>query len=301
MANVLISGGNGIIGESLTKGLQERGFEVAILSRERSKNQQFPTYIWDIKKTEIDKEAIAVADYIVHLSGANIGAKRWTKKRKQQIIESRIKSGQLIFDETRKQNKNLKAFISASASGYYGAITSDKILSETDPPGDDFLGQTCREWERVADKFVDLGIRTVKIRTGVVLTKRGGALSKMIIPIRKGFGSALGNGKQYLPWIHIDDLCNIYIRAIEDSQMLGAYNAVAPEHLTNKAFTQSLADILNKSLWFPNIPTFVMKILFGKMSDILLQGSRISAERIQATGYKFLFPSLKSALKQLIH
>ena len=301
MATVLISGGKGLIGNHLCKRLQERGYEIAILSRARSKEKQILTYIWDIDKFEIDKEAIATADYIVHLSGTSIGEKRWTTKRKQQIVESRIKSGQLIFDEVRKQNKNLRAFISASAIGYYGAVTSNKVFSETDPPGDDFLGQTCRDWEHAADRFKDLGIRTVKIRTGVVLTKRGGVLQKMMIPIKTGFGSAIGSGKQYLPWIHIDDLCDIYIKAIEDAQMNGAYNAVAPEHLTNKAFAQSLANTLKRTLWFPNIPAFVMKLIFGKMSEILLKGSRVSSKKIQAAGYKFLFPTLEDALKQLLH
>lgn len=300
MATVLITGGTGLIGETLTKSLQERGFEVAILSREKSLNRQIPTYSWDINKTEIDKEAIAAADYIVHLSGANIGAKRWTKKRKQIIVESRIKSGQLIFDEVTKQNKKLKAFISASAVGYYGAVMSDRIFNETDPPGDDFLGQTCSDWERVADRFAELGIRTVKIRTGVVLTKQGGALSKMLVSIKSGFGSPIGTGKQYMPWIHIDDLCGIYIKAIEEVQMVGAYNAVAPEHITNKVFTQKAAKILNRPLWVPNIPSFFMKLVFGKMSEILLQGSRVSAEKIQTAGYRFLFPGIESALNQLL-
>ncbi len=300
MSTVLITGGTGLIGEQLSKRLKDRGYEVAILSRARSKEDQLLTYIWDINKFEIEKEAIATADFIIHLSGASIGEKRWTTKRKQEIIDSRIKSGQLIFNEIRKQNKNLNAFISASAIGYYGITTSNKIFRETDPPGDDFLGRICGEWEQVADGFKNIGIRTVKIRTGVVLTKRGGALSKIIIPIKTGFGSAMGTGKQYLPWIHIDDLCDIYIKAIEDTQLIGAYNAVAPEHLTNEEFTQTLATILKKPLWFPNIPAVVMKTLFGEMSEILLQGSRVSAEKIQTTGYKFQFPSLEGALKQLM-
>lgn len=301
MSTVLITGGTGLIGAHLTKMLTDRGYEVAILSRARSKVGQTPTYIWDLNKFEIEKEAIANADYIIHLSGSNIGEKRWSSKRKQQIVDSRIRSGQLILDEVEKQNKNLKAFISASAIGYYGTTTSNRIFHEMDPAGDDFLGRTCREWEMVAEGFKNIGIRTVKIRTGVVLTKRGGALSKIIVPIKTGFGSALGTGKQYMPWIHIDDLCGIYIKAIEDSQMIGAYNAVAPEHLTNKEFTQTLASILKKPLWFPNIPAVIMKTLFGEMSVILLQGSRVSAEKVQTTGFKFQFPSLEGAFKQLIH
>lgn len=301
MAKVLITGGTGLIGNHLCTRLMENGYEIAILSRGISKDEQIRTYSWDLDKFEIDEEAIASADYIINLSGTSIGEKRWTKKRKQQIIESRIKSGQLIFDEVRKQNKNLRAFISASAIGYYGAVTSNSIFSETDPPGEDFLAQTCRDWEHAADRFMNVGIRTVKIRTGVVLTKRGGALAKMMLPIKAGFGSAIGSGKQYLPWIHIDDLCDIYIKAIEDVQMYGAYNAVAPEHLTNKAFTQSLAHTRKRTLWFPNIPAFVMKLIFGNMSVILLKGSRISSKKIQGAGYEFLYPSLDSALKQLMH
>lgn len=301
MAKVLITGGTGLIGNHLCTRLMENGYEIAILSRGISKDEQIRTYSWDLDKFEIDEEAIASADYIINLSGTSIGEKRWTKKRKQQIIESRIKSGQLIFNEVRKQNINLKAFISASAIGYYGSITSDRIFDETDPPGNDFLGQTCRDWENTANKFNDVGIRTVIIRTGVVLTNQGGALSKMIVPIKAGLGAALGTGKQYFPWIHIDDLCNIYIKAIEDSQLTGAYNAVAPEHLTNKEFTRSLADNLGKRLWLMNIPAFVMRLIFGKMSEILLKGSRVSSEKIQAAGYKFQFPGLESALKHLIH
>jgi uncharacterized protein (TIGR01777 family) len=301
MSTVLITGGTGLIGKKLSKKLTDRGYDVAILSRARSKEEQLLTYIWDINKYEIEKEAIATADFIIHLSGSGIGEKRWTAKRKQEIIDSRVKSGHLIFDEIKKQNKNLKAFISASAIGYYGTATSNKIFYETDPAGDDFLGRTCREWEQVVDGFKNMGIRTVRIRTGVVLTKRGGALSKIIIPIKAGIGSAIGTGKQYIPWIHIEDLCGIYIKAIEDTQMNEAYNAVAPEHLTNKEFTKILATILKKHLWFPNIPAVVMKILFGEMSEILLQGSRVSAKKIQTTGFRFRFPSLECALKQLLH
>jgi uncharacterized protein (TIGR01777 family) len=301
MATVLITGGSGLIGRNLSRRLQERGYEIAFLSRTTGKDQHIPTYIWDIDKSEIDAESIASADYIIHLSGTNIGAKRWTDKRRQQIVDSRVRSAELIFDAVKNQDKKLKAFISASATGYYGAVTSDEIFRESDQPGNDFLGRICREWEQVADRFQELGIRTVKLRTGVVLTKEGGALSKMSLPVKAGVGSALGTGKQYLPWIHMDDLCGIYLKAVEDTQMAGAYNAVAPEHVTNKKFTQSLAKILKRPFWFPNVPSFVLKMLFGRMSVILLEGSRVSAEKIQKAGYRFLFPHAESALKQIMH
>lgn len=299
MATVLISGGTGLIGKHLSNSLRERGYQVAILSRSGKKDLQNLHFTWDINKGEIDQEAIARADYIIHLAGVSVGDKRWTNSRKQQIIESRIKSGALIFDEVKKQNKDLKAFISASAIGYYGTLTSEKVFIETDPPANDFLGQTCKQWEDVADKFSATGIRTVKIRIGVVLSERGGALSKMAMPVKYRFGSALGSGKQYIPWIHMDDLLEIYIKAIEDLEMKGAYNAVAPEHITNKEFTQTISSILKRRLWFPKIPAFVLKILYGQKSAIILKGSRVSSQKIHDAGYKFLHPGLEGALKHL--
>lgn len=300
MATVLITGGTGLVGRHLCKRLQEKGYDVSILGRTRKQKAAIPTFTWDLNEKKIEKEAIDTADYIIHLAGANIGDKRWTAKRKQLILDSRVKTGQLIFSKIKEQNRNLQAFISASAIGYYGTITSDKIFTETDPSSDDFLGDTCKQWEQMTDRFKDLGIRTVKIRTGVVLTKQGGALSKMITPVKMCIGSAIGSGRQYLPWIHIDDLCGIYIKAIEDKQMDGAHNAVAPDHKTNKEFIRTLARVLKKPFWFPNVPAITMKLMFGKMSEILLKGSRVSADKIKTTGYNFLFSDLESAFTDLI-
>jgi len=301
MTTVLITGGGGLVGRHLCKKLKEKGFNVAILSTTRQQVADIKTYFWDIDKKEIEKKSVNTVDCIIHLAGANIGEKRWGRKRKQLIIDSRVKSAQLIFDTIKDNHKVLKTFISASAIGYYGTITSDKIFTETDPVAKDFLGETCRSWEQSADRFNELGIRVVKIRTGVVLTKQGGALSKMIIPIKMGIGSALGSGKQYLPWIHIDDLCEIYIKTIEDISIKGAYNAVAPDHKTNKEFTQTLAHVLKKPFWFPNIPAITMKLIFGKMSDMLLKGSRVSSDKIIATGFSFKFPDIESTLNDLIN
>jgi len=269
------------------------------LSRAEKQQKDIQTFTWDLEKNEIQKEALETADYIVHLAGVSIGEQRWTRKRKQEIIDSRVKTGELIHRKIKEQNTELRAFISASAIGYYGTITSDKIFTETDLPASDFLGETCRQWEKMTDDFKDLEIRTVKIRTGVVLTKQGGALSKMATPLKLGLGSAIGSGKQYLPWIHIKDLCDIYIKAIEDSQIEGAYNAVAPDHKTNKEFIRTLARVLKRPLWFPNIPAIIMKLMFGKMSGILLEGSRISSAKLKEKGYTFLFPDLESALEDV--
>jgi uncharacterized protein (TIGR01777 family) len=299
MAKILISGGRGLIGNHLSKKLREKAYEVIILSRNKEKNTGISTNAEYSVKLAIEKETIVNTDYIIHLAGANISEKRWTKKRKQLIIDSRVQTAQQILDKIKENNQTLKAFISASAVGYYGSITSEKIFTESDISATDFLGNCCNQWEKAADKFEEMGIRTVKIRTGIVLSKTGGALEKMKLPVKMGIGSALGNGKQYMPWIHIDDLCDIYIKAIEDEQMKGAYNAVAPDTKTNNEFTGILAKVLKKLYWFPNLPAFVLKIIFGNMSDILLKGSRVSAVKIQTAGYHFKYPELEPALKDL--
>ena len=300
MEKILISGGTGLIGKHLSKKLRDKGYSVALLSRAGHHDAVIPTYVWDIENNKIDKEAIETTDYIINLAGENINKNRWTNKRKQIIIDSRVKSAQFLFDKITDNKNKLKAFISASAIGYYGTITTDKIFSETDPPSNDFLGETCRQWEQSADSFEKLGIRTIKIRTAIVLTKQDGALAKMITTVKFGIGSAIGSGKQFLPWIHIDDLCDIYIKAIEDTQMNGAYNAVSPEHNTNRDFMKTLAHVLKKPFWFPAIPAFIIKLIFGKMSEILLNGSRVSSEKIIKAGYCFKFPDLKTALSDLL-
>lgn len=298
MTQVLISGGSGLVGKTLCKKLQTKGYSVAILSR--TKNKNLKTYLWDPQNNKIDPEAIDSSDYIIHLAGANIAEKRWSPSRKKDILDSRVESANLIFEEVKKQNKELKAFISASAVGYYGALTSDRVFTEKDHAANDFLGQTCFEWENAAKQFETLGIRTVILRTGLVLNKNGGALSKMIIPIKLGLGSALGNGNQYIPWIHIDDLCEIYIKAIEDSQMAGAFNAIAPDFQTNKSLTHMLSNALNKPYWLPNTPAFLLKFILSKMSVLLLKGSRVSSDKILKTGFTFRFPKLEKALKDLL-
>jgi uncharacterized protein (TIGR01777 family) len=299
MAKVLITGGTGLIGTHLSRKLQENGYEVALLSRTKRNENKLNTYIWDYNKNEIDKEAINTSDFIIHLAGVNLGERRWTSKRKQLIFDSRIKSAELIYTNLDKENHKLRAFITASATGYYGAITSDNIFSETELPADDFLGQTCNKWEQVADRFSEISIRAVKIRTGVVLAKQGGALSKMVIPIKFGIGPVMGDGNQYLPWIHIDDLCSIYFKAIEDTKMIGAFNAVAPEHITNRQFMETIPGKLVKPFWFPKIPPAIIKVILGNMSEMILNGSRISSEKIRNTGFVFKYPKLESALQQL--
>ncbi|MGZ2368932.1 TIGR01777 family oxidoreductase [Ancylomarina sp. YFZ004] len=300
MTQVLISGGLGLVGKALCEKFQSKGYDVAILSRTKKNNTTFKTYLWNPSKNQIDSDAIASSDYIIHLAGANIAEKKWTSSRKKLILDSRVKSANLIFNEVRKQKKELKAYISASAIGYYGAITSDQIFTEEHPASNDFLGETCFEWERTTKQFEGLGIRTSILRTGLVLNKQGGALSKMLIPVKMGLASAIGNGRQYLPWIHIDDLCGLYIKTIEDELMEGVFNAVAPDFQTNKSFTQTLAKTLTKPFFFPNIPALLLQLILGEMSVILLRGSRVSADKLIKRGFVFKYPKLRFALRDLL-
>lgn len=300
METILITGGTGLVGKELTKKLKAKGYNVIHLSRTKNNTAETLTYYWDYTKGEIEQEAIEKADYIIHLAGENVSDGRWTAKRKKLIIDSRVKTSELLFENVKKTNKPLKAFINASGSNYYGTVTCNTIFDERQAAAADFLGITCEEWEAAADNFKNSGIRTVKIRTSIVLTKKGGALEKIALPVKLNLGSALGSGKQYMPWIHIDDLCGIYIKAIEDTTIKGTYNAAAPEHATNKDFISTLAHVLNKFLWLPNVPAIIIKLVFGEMGSILLKGSRISSEKITNAGFTFKFTSLESAFRNLL-
>jgi uncharacterized protein (TIGR01777 family) len=220
--------------------------------------------------------------------------------KKKEIIDSRTESIHLLFKTIQQTNTSLKGFISSSAVGIYGAVTSDKIFSETDLPADDFLGITCKLWEGAAETIAKLGIRVVKVRTGVVLSEKGGALVKMAKPVRYCVGSPLGSGNQYVPWIHLDDICNIYLRAIEDETMQGVYNAVASEHATNKELTKAIAHTLRRPLILPPVPAFLLNVLFGEMAVVILQGSRISCKKILDEGFVFQYNQLDAALENLL-
>lgn len=297
MASILVTGGTGLIGKSLCALLKEKGHNVFILSRTRNNNPT--TYYWNLEENYIDEEAIQLSDYIIHLAGENIAEKRWTKKRKLQLIYSRVATTEFLFKKVQELNPKLKGFIAASGIGYYGAITSNKIYLENNKPYNDFLSEVCINWEEASKKFILIGIRTILLRTGVVLTKNGGALEKMSLPIKYGFGAVLGSGKQYIPWIHIEDLCAMYLWVLENENLNGVYNAVTPEHVTNKELTLAIAKKLNKSLWLPNIPSFILKFLLGSMAVMLLNGSRVSSKKIIKLGFKFKFKYLNDALDNL--
>ncbi|MDN5477510.1 MAG: TIGR01777 family oxidoreductase [Chryseobacterium sp.] len=295
---VLITGGGGMIARKLSKKI-EKDYTVRFLTRKKKHENDFE---WDLKKGTMDESALDHVSHIIHLAGANISEKRWTDERKKELISSRVDSAGLLLKTLRKKNIKLKSFISASGINYYGTVTTDKIYTEQDPPGNDFLSEVVVVWEKAADDFKEqnLAERVVKVRTAVVLSKEDGALKKMLPTIQYGIGSPLGSGKQYMPWIHIEDICSIYESALKNTHMDGAYNAVSPQHTTNENLTKKIAEVLKKPLFMPNVPSFVLKLLFGELSDALLEGSRASAQKITETGFQFQFPDLKKALENLL-
>ena len=299
--NVLISGGTGFIGKNLTQLLVEKGFSVSILSRSEKENtEDISYYKWDVDKNYIDENAVLNADYIVHLAGEGIADKRWTAKRKEAIVQSREQSAELIYSVLKKNNEKPEAFVSASGLGIYGAVYSEIICTENTPPANDFLGTTCQKWEAGADRIEQLGIRTVKIRTGLVLGKEEGLLKKLTPIFKLKLGSALGSGKQYMPWIHIDDLCAIYLEAINNANMIGAYNAAINDNTTNTVFSKTLAKIYGYSIWLPNVPAFLLKLILGEMAKLVLTGQRASSDKIESTGFKFKFSKLEQALRDCL-
>ena len=293
--NILLTGGSGLIGSELTKILIENGHQVRILTRE--KEIEHPFYHWE--KDTIDEKVFENLDGIIHLAGSLI-AKRWTNSYKKEIFSSRVDTANLLFEYVKKLNIDLKFFISASGTAYYGQITSNKIFKESDEPNIDFLGKVCVAWENAAYQFEKIGARVVCLRTSFVLSKNGEGFKLLKKPIQLGVGANLGNGKQWMPWIHITDLIQMYAEAVDNDKIKGSYNASSPQYINHSEFNHTLARKMNKPFFIPNIPAFVMKLALGEMSSLVLNGSRIDATKIQETGFKFQYPTLEKALEELI-
>jgi uncharacterized protein (TIGR01777 family) len=297
---VLITGGSGFVGVYLTKHLLAKGYKVSVLSRSIMENTSDVNYfLWDIEAKTIDKTCLDNVQTIIHLAGENVASGRWSETRKKRILESRIESTELLYDLLSTESHVVKSFISASAIGIYGSVTSDLILEENNIAGTDFLANVCEQWESSIFKVNTLGIRTVALRTGIVLASDQGALAKMRTPFKLGFGSALASGNQYIPWIHIHDLCQMYVFAMENQDIKGAFNAVVGDEVTNEEFSRKFAKAVKRPLFMPNIPKFIMQLIFGEMSVILTEGSRISSEKIKAKGFQFSFSNLSEALEKL--
>ena len=295
---VLITGGSGLVGTELSKLLTSSGYKVTHLSRNPTQ-KHYQTFYWDVKKGEIEDEAITSADAIIHLAGAGVSDKRWSDAWKKEIYDSRIDSTRLLRDKVKELNPSLTHFISASAIGLYGWDTGNQLVDESTAKGEGFLADVVEDWEKEVDEFEKLKIQTSKVRIGIVLSENGGALVEMAKPIRFGFGAPLGSGRQYMSWIHIKDLCGIFSHLLQNA-IGGVFNGVAPNPKTNKEFTKSVASQLGRPLWLPNVPKFALRLIVGEMSDILVGGNRVSSKKIEDTGFNFQFTALDDALQDLL-
>jgi hypothetical protein len=295
---ILISGGSGLVGKSLLEQFPEEKYELAILSRS-SANDGVKTFVWDVGAGTIDANAMEFADWVIHLAGENIAAKPWSKAQKKRIIESRVASTQLLYKAILEAKSKPQKFLSASAVGFYGAINSETIFEENACAATDFLGTTTAIWESEVDKIKELGLNPIFLRIGVVLSPEGGALPKMLLPINYGLGAGIGSGKQYMPWIALEDLGRMMMYLLENETEFKVYNAVAPQHITNYEMMKTLAKSKGKPFFLPNVPAVFMKMMYGEMADILLYGSRVSSDRILSTGFKFNYSTLEDYVEVL--
>lgn len=308
MSNILVSGGTGLIGTQLCNYLTQKGHDVTVLTRKKnttSENPKISFSYWNVDKKIIDADVVNKADHIIHLAGAGVIDKKWTARYKKVIQETRTKSAELIISCLKANEQQLKTFISASAIGWYGADGKPLIRKEgfieTDPPDNQFLGETCKLWEASAEPVAALGVRLVKLRTGIVLSDNGGAFQEYKRPVRLGIAAILGNGKQIVSWIHIKDLCRMYVEAIENTSLEGSYNAVAPEPVSQKTLILQLAQKM-KGKFFTSIyvPTFLLKTIFGKRSIEILKSATVSNQKIKKEGFTFLYPSIEAAIEDLV-
>ncbi|MEY3508069.1 MAG: hypothetical protein RIR44_1301 [Bacteroidota bacterium] len=310
MPSVLITGGTGLVGTAVKTLLEVKGYEVVLLTR--SKTSLKGQAHWDINAGTIDSTAIAAADFIIHLAGAGVADKRWSTARKQEILDSRTKSSALLVKALQETPNKVKAVISASAIGWYGpdqinAHNNDLSAQgfvETDPSYPDFLGTTCAAWEAsiapVTANTNGLQKRLVCLRTGIVLSKHGGALIEFLKPLAVRMAAVLGNGKQMISWIDVRDLAKMFVYALENENISGSYNAVAPAPVSNKTLTQTLAKVLYGSFYITTyVPSFVLKIMLGEMSIEVLKSTTVSAQKIQDAGFVFDYPEISKSLSTL--
>jgi len=305
MQTILITGGTGLIGNRLVQMLTEKGWQVIILTRSLKGKKNTPNIsyaVWDTKEQTIDIQAVQSADAVIHLAGAGVVDKRWTHAYKQEIVDSRVLAGKLIIDTLKKNTNKVKTIVSSSAIGWYGPdhLNANPFV-ETDPHANDFLGNTCFQWERSIELATKMNIRVCKLRTGIVLSNEGGALPEFKRPIKFGMAAILGNGRQVISWIQIDDLCRMYIYALENSSLTGSYNAVASNPVTNKALTLQLAKAMNGKFYLPmHVPAFALKLILGESSIEVLKSTTVSNEKIKAAGFKFLYSAVEEAIGSLL-
>lgn len=296
---MLITGASGLIGRRLTEWLLQKGCRVSHLGRSIRKGV-VPSFQWDPQKGTLDARAFEGVDTIIHLAGAGIADKRWNASRKKEILDSRIQSTTLLHDFLSTNPHGVRAIVSASAIGYYGFSLENTVLREDSPAGSDFLSSVVVQWEQAIDQLDLPGIRMVKIRIGIVLANNGGALKEMARPVAWGIGAPLGTGRQIVSWIHLDDLCGIFIKAVQDDLMHGVYNATAPNPASNRELMQAIAHRMGRPLLLPPIPPLILRMAVGEMADLVLFGSHVSSQKIQDAGFAYTYPTLQEALENLL-
>ena len=293
MKNILITGGSGLVGKQITALLEQKGYQVAWLSRSAQRQQSF---LWDVSKKQLDQESIEWADCIIHLAGAGVADKRWTDDRKKQILDSRTHSTQLLYEHIAMANSKPDVFISASAVGYYGFNTGTVLVDEAGKSGADFLAKVVVAWEKEVKKVEELQLRTVLLRIGIVLDAEGGALGEMLKP---PVAAPLGSGDQWMSWIHIEDLSKLFVFAVEKTTLQGVYNAVGPNPATNYNLTKAAAKAKGKPFVGIGVPGFALKLVLGEMAAMVIGGNRVSSQKIQKAGFVFEFPELEGAVKDI--
>lgn len=307
MSTYLITGGTGLVGSALTTQLLQSGEQVIILTRDpRAFSTDTPSLsyrYWDPFKGQIDEEAIRQADYIIHLAGANVAEKRWTPRRKKEILDSRVRSGKFLSESLVRIPNRIRAVIGASAQGWYGPdpqIPNLTPFQESDPVYPDFLGSTCQLWEESLHPIKEAGIRLISLRIGIVLSTRGGALAEFRKSLRFGIAPILGTGKQVISWIHIRDLVSLIRWSLATESISGIYNAATPHPVSNRELMQALARCSHR-LFIPiPVPQFLLKIVLGEMSIEVLKSTTISSRKIQGAGFQFSFPVIDQALSNLL-
>jgi len=298
MKTVLITGGTGMVGRALINSLGDE-WNIRVLStRKNASVKGAQVFFWNPQDFEIDQRAVEGVDCIINLAGASINHK-WTTEYKQEIVDSRTRTAETIFKALRKSSSTKpECYISSSGVNYY-PNSLDRVFTEDDENGSGFLAQVCNLWEKGADNFKALGIRVIKLRIGMVLSREGGALKKLEPLAKFCLNAPIGSGKQWVSWIHIEDLINVLQKSLQDENMHGVYNAVAPSPVTNKEMVKYLAKAVNRPVLVPFVPPLAVKLLFGQMASVVLEGQQASAKKILNAGFAFKYPSFEGALKQL--